>query len=333
LRSASTPSSEQGSSAPLTVLVIGNPAAEYLKPLAALPSDTRVVISRDRDQLKQAAPDADVILNADFRDPSLLLETFPLATRVRWVHALSAGVEKLLSPEIVESSVPLTNGRGLYQRTLGEWIVAAMLYFAYDLRRVIRNQQAGRWEPFEHQALYGRTLGIIGYGAIGRAAAQRARAFGMRILALRRNGPGDSTVDAVFTRDRLNEMLAECDYAAITAPLTVETRGMIGAAQIAAMKPSSVIINVGRGPVLDEAALIAALESKKIRGAALDVFDTEPLPAGHPFYTLENVLMSPHNADQVPESRTRAVEFFVKNFERFRAGQPLENVVDKHAGY
>ncbi len=322
-----------GSSAPLTVLVIGDPAAGYLRPLAALPPDTRVVVSRDRARLQEAAPDADVILNADFRDPSLLLETFPRSTRVRWVHVLSAGVEKLLSTEIVESSVPMTNGRGLYQRTLGEWIVAAMLYFAYDLRRLIRNQQAGRWEPFEHEALYGRTLGIIGYGAIGKAAAERARAFGMRILALRRNGPADSTVDAVYTRDRITEMLAECDYAAITAPLTAETRGMIGAPQIAAMKSSSVIINVGRGPALNEAALIAALEAKKIRGAALDVFDTEPLPAGHPFYRLENVLMSPHNADQVPESRTRAVEFFVQNFERFRAGEPLENVVDKHAGY
>ena len=339
LRSASTLSTNRGSSAPLTVLVIGDPAAGYLKPLAGLPSETRVVISRDRARLQEAAPDADVILNADFRDPSLLIETFPHASRVRWVHALSAGVEKLISREIAASDVTMTNGRGLFTIGLAEWMIGAMIYFAYDFRRLIRSQEAGRWDSFEHAALFGRTLGIVGYGAIGRAAAERARAFGMRILALRRsdsgneNGAGDSMVDAVYSRDRIAEMLAECDYAAITAPLTAETRGMIGAAEIAAMKTSAVIINVGRGAVVDESALIAALESGKLRGAALDVFETEPLPTGHAFYRLQNVLLSPHSADRVPGSRTRAVEFFLRNFEHFRIGEPLENIVDKHAGY
>ena len=337
LRSASTLPSDRGSSAPLTLLVIGDPAAGYLKPLAGLPQETHVVVSRDLDRLQAAAPDADVILNADFRDPSLLAEIFPRATRVRWVHALSAGVEKLISREIAASSVAMTNGRGLFTIGLAEWIVGAMVYFAYDFRRLIRSQEAGRWDSFEHDRLYGRTLGIIGYGAIGRAAAERTRVFGMRILALRRNGTPnamvDAAVDAVYPRDRIREMLAECDYAAITAPLTAETRGMLGAAEIAAMKTSAVIINVGRGPVVDEAALIRALESGKLRGAALDVFETEPLPAGHPFYARENVLLSSHTADRVPGSRTRAVEFFMRNFEHFRAGEPLENIVDKHAGY
>jgi phosphoglycerate dehydrogenase-like enzyme len=319
---------------PLTLLVIGDPAAGYLKPLAALPPETRIIVSRDRARLREAAPEADVILNGDFLDPTLLTETFPYATRVRWVHALMAGVDKVLSPEIVASNVPMTNGRGLFRRALAEWTVGAMVYFAYDFRRLMRNQEAGRWESFDHPTLFGRTLGIVGYGSIGQAIAKRARAFGMRIVILRRSqSAADPLVDQAYTPDQLNAMLAECDYVAVTTPLTAETRGMIGAAQIAAMKASAVLINVGRGAVIDEAALIAALEAGKLRGAALDVFTTEPLPASHPFYGLENVLLSPHTADRSPESRSGAVQFFIENFERFRKGEPLKNVVDKHAGY
>lgn len=339
------------------MLVIGDPAAGYLKPLAALPPETRIIVSRDRARLREAAAEADVILNGDFLDPTLLTETFPHAARVRWVHALMAGVDKVLSPEIVASDVPMTNGRGLFRRALAEWTVGAMVYFAYDFRRLVRNQEAGRWESFDHPTLFGRTLGIVGYGAIGQAIAARARPFGMRIVTLRRSrglsqkssqSPAvDPLVDQAYTSDQLNLMLAECDYVAVTAPLTAETRGMISAPQIAAMKSSAVLINVGRGAVIDEKALLDALKSgperansgpeginsERIRGAALDVFATEPLPAGHPFYALDNVLLSPHTADRSPESRSRAVQFFLENFERFRNGEPLENVVNKHAGY
>ena len=255
---------------------------------------------------------------------------------MRWVHNLAAGVEKILSREIVESAVPLTNSRGIFRRALGEWTVGAMLFFAYDLRRAVRSQAAGKWDRFEHEELYGKTLGIIGYGEIGRSVAEHAKPFGVRILALRRNperAAGDVLTDAVFAPPRIDQMIAQCDYLAVTAPLTPDTRGLVGARQIAAMKPSAVIINAGRGPVIDEAALIAALESNRIRGAALDVFDVEPLPEGHPFYRLENVLMSAHGADNLPDSRERAVEFFVENFERFENDEPLQNVVDKHAGY
>lgn len=304
------------------MLVTGDPSASYLKPLASLADDTRIIVTSDRARLLSLAPEADVLLNGDFRDPALFLAAFPHATRVKWVHSPGAGVERVLSPEIVASPVPLTNGRGLFARALGEWIVGAMLYFCYDLPRVMRNQAARRWEPFEHLELHGQTLTIIGYGGIGRAAQERAQAFGMRILTVRRRDAG-----------KLVEILAEADFVAVTAPLTPETRGMIGAAQLAAMKPSAVIINVGRGAIIEEAALLQALESKKLRGAALDVFATEPLPADHAFYKLDNVLISPHCADDLPDSRDRAIAFFVENFERFRKGEPLQNVVDKHAGY
>ncbi len=320
----------------LTLLVTADPTNDHLKRLDRLPPETRIIVSNDRDRLRQAAPEADVILNADLRDPKLLADTFPYATRVRWVHTLSAGVESVLSPEIINSPVPFTNGRGVYRRPLGEWAVAAMLYFSYDLPRMLRNQEAGRWDPFEVDELCGHTLGIVGYGAIGQAIAERARPFGMRIVAVRRRpelSANDPLLDASYPPSQLNAMLAECDYVAASAPITPQTRGMIGKAQIDAMKSTAVIINVGRGAVIDEGALIHALESNRIRGAGLDVFTTEPLPSGHPFYRLKNVLLSPHCADHTPGWLDRAIDFFLENFDRFTKGEPLENVVDKHAGY
>jgi phosphoglycerate dehydrogenase-like enzyme len=211
-----------------------------------------------------------------------------------------------------------------------------MLHFSFDLGRVIRQQQAGVWEPFLSSMLEGKTLGIVGYGSIGSAAASRARGFGMKIAALRRRhgeGTPDPLVDAYYTRAQLHDLMRTSDYLLLATPVTAETRGMIGTAEIAAMKPSAVLINVGRGPVVDESALIQALDSGKIRGAALDVFTVEPLPAGHPFYRMTNVLVSPHTADRVEGFIGPAVEAFLANTERFLKGEPLENVVDKHAGY
>jgi phosphoglycerate dehydrogenase-like enzyme len=294
---------------PLTLVVTADPASTYLKPLECLPAGTNTIISDHRDRLLEIAPRADVLLNGNFRDPGLFLETFRHAPRLKWIHALSAGIDKQLSPEIIASPVPMTNGRGVFGRPLAEWVIGVMIYFAYDIPRVLRNQRAQVWDPFDHEELHGHTLAIIGYGDIGQLVAERARAFGMEIIPLRRNHQPEELIHA----------MESADYIAIT--------------QIAAMKPNAVVINIGRGAVIDEAALIAALEQKKIRGAALDVFTTEPLPAGHPFYTMANVLASPHSADNLPNSRELAVEFFVENFRRFTAGEPLKNIVNKHAGY
>jgi phosphoglycerate dehydrogenase-like enzyme len=320
----------------ITLLVTGDPEAAYLKGLDRLPPEVRVIVTADPAELAKAAPEADVMLNGEFKDPTLFLSTFPLATRVRWVHALSAGVEHILSPEIVASPVPLTNGRGVFKRPLAEWAVGAMLYFQYDYRRLIRQQEAGVWADFDILELAGKTVGIVGYGEIGRAVAERAKPFGCMIAALRRkpeNSAGDPLVDRSYAPSQIDEMMAGCDFVVAAAPGTPETRGMIGAAQIALLKPSTVVINIGRGPVIDEAALVAALEGGKIRGAALDVFSVEPLPDGHPFYKLKNVLLSPHSADHTDGWRDRAFDFFVDNLGRFMKGEPLENVVDKHAGY
>jgi phosphoglycerate dehydrogenase-like enzyme len=242
----------------------------------------------------------------------------------------------VLFPALIESPVPLTNGRGVFSESLGEFAVAAALYFAKDFRRMIRNQDAGVWEQFDIEPLEGSTMGIVGYGDIGRAIARRAHALGMKVLALRRRpeqSEGDPLVDEVFPPERKLEMLARCDYIAAAAPLTPHTRGMIGEAEFGVMKNTAVVMNLGRGPVIDEAAIVKALEHGRIRGAALDVFDREPLPAGHPFYRLKNVLLSPHCADHTPEWLADAMRFFLQQFERFQKGEPLLNVVDKKIGY
>ena len=319
----------------LTLLVLADPAASWLKLLGTLGPDVTVLVSNDAARVREYAPQADVIVNGT-SNPPLLSAAIPPAARARWIHSLWTGVDNVLCPEVLASPLPLTNGRGVFRRPLAEWTIGAMLYFAYRMRRMVRQQQAGVWEAFTTEEIQGKTLGIIGYGGIGSTAAELARPFGMRIVALRRRPEmfgQDSLVDESFAPSQINDLMAASDYVLLATPLTDDTRGMIGAAQIAAMKPTSVLINVGRGAVVDEAALIKALDDRKIRGAALDVFAVEPLPAGHPFYRMENVLLSPHTADHVQDFIHLAVEAFLENLKRFQAGQPLMNLVDKHAGY
>lgn len=319
----------------LRVLVISKPNASHLSLLERLPSDTTITVGEHPDAFGKAAPEADIIVNGIGKGETLQA-IFPSAKKLKWIHSLSAGVEAMLFPELIESEIPVTNARGVFKESLGEFVLASVLFFAKDLRRMVRNQQAGRWEQFDVDVLYRQTLGVVGYGEIGKAAARRAKAMGMRILATRRRqslSQTDDTVSEWFTPDRRQQLMAESDYVVCAAALTPETRGMIGPAEIGAMKKTGVIINVGRGPVIDENAMVAALAEGRIRGAALDVFDTEPLPEGHPFWSMENVLLSPHCADHTATWLHETMEFFLKNFERFSNGQELENIIDKRAGY
>jgi phosphoglycerate dehydrogenase-like enzyme len=318
----------------LKLLVLSRPDAPHLSVLRQLPSETRVVVTGERDTAASSAADADAILNCT-GDGVLLQPALQSAKQVRWVHSLAAGVENQLIPELIDSGIPLTNSRGVYKESLGEFVIAASLYFAKDFNRMLRSREAHRWDPFDVQVVHRQTMGIVGYGEIGRAAGRRAAALGMSVLALRRKAaePSWNEVAGWFTPDQRTQMIALSDYIVVAAALTPDTRGMIGRAEIAAMKPGAVIINVGRGPVIEEAALVEALQQKRIRGAALDVFDTEPLPPEHPLWDLENVLLSPHCADHTEGWLEEAVEFFVTNYQRFAAGEPLLNVVDKRAGY
>jgi phosphoglycerate dehydrogenase-like enzyme len=316
-------------------LVLADPAESTLAMLEQLPDETTIAAGNSVEAIERTAADATVIFSWSIAG-KLLESVFAMAPRVRWIHSRSAGLDGVLFPALVESPVPLTNARGVFSESLGEFVVGAALYFAKDFRRMIRSQEAGEWSQFDVEPLEGSTLGIVGYGDIGRAIAIRAHAMGMKVLALRRRpeqSRGDPLIDAVYPPARKLEMLAACDYIAASAPLTAETRGMIGEAEFGVMKKTAVVMNVGRGPVIDEAALVRALEQGRIKGAALDVFDREPLPAGHAFYGLKNVLLSPHCADHTPEWLADAMRFFLQQFERYSKGQPLLNVVDKKSGY
>jgi len=308
---------------PITLLVISDPAAEHLRLLERLPAGVQILVGNAREFIRANAPNADVILN-DIGGGSLAT-AFSLAHRVRWVHSLAAGVDKILFPELIESPVTLTNSRGVFKDALGEFAIAAILFFAKDLRRLVQNQEAGRWEQFDVVMIRGQVLGIVGYGEIGRETGRLASALGMEVIPVRRQSG--------LSKDTLREVLGRCDYIVVSTPLTPDTRDMLGEAEFNAMKRTAVIVNIGRGPVITESALIAALETGRIRGAALDVYNVEPLPAGHPYYGMRNVLLSPHSADHAIGWATWAMEAFLENFERFRSGQALNNVVDKRAGY
>jgi phosphoglycerate dehydrogenase-like enzyme len=320
-----------------TVLVLTADLADKdLALLEQLPPDTNLAVGTSPAAFANLASDADVIFNWS-ASGKLLREVFAMCPKVRWIHSRSAGLDSQLFQELIESHVPLTNGRGVFSQSLGEFALAAILFFAKDLRRMVRNQEAGRWEQFDITEISGQTLGIIGYGDIGRAVATRARAMGMRILAIKRHGPPlynvDPLVDHIYKPEDRIEMIRRAHYIVAAAPLTPETRGMIAQPEFDAMLPDAVVINIGRGPVIDEAALIRALTENRIKGAALDVFDKEPLPDGHPFYKLPNVLLSPHCADHTPDWTEQAMRFFLVQFERYNRAQPLQNVVKKELGY
>jgi phosphoglycerate dehydrogenase-like enzyme len=311
-------------------LAISNVNDPQLAMLAEIPH----YIVNSQAALDAAPRDAEVILHwAGPRD--LLRSTFLASPNLRWVHSRMAGLDKMLFPELVESPIPLTNGTGVFSQSLGEWALAVILYFAKDIRRLLRNQEACRWEEFDVEELPGQTVGIVAYGDIGRAVASRVHAMGMRVLALKRHPPAspDPFVDRFYGPAQLHEMLGESDFVVVAAPLTRETHHMISDDALAAMKPNAVLINVGRGPVVDQAALVRALSSRKIKGAGLDVFEHEPIPPDDPIYKLPNVLISPHSADHTKDWLNDAMRFFIDQYWSFSKGEPLKNLVDKQLGY
>ncbi len=317
----------------MRVLVLASPEADFLAPLRELPGDVEVKVGRDLETLAAFLPSADVLVSHGHHG-ALLAQAFERAPNVKWVHSLSAGVEEICFPALRASTVPLTNARGVYKKSLAEWTILAMLYFAKDVPRLREHQARREWAQFDCQMLQGATLLIIGYGEIGRAVARLAKPFGMTVIGTkRRTAEGDELADEIVSPEGMASVLSRADFVVCAAPLTPETRRMIGAREFAAMKAGAVFVNIGRGAVVDEPAMVEALRRGPIRGAALDVFDVEPLPAESPLWTLPNVLISPHCADHTATWQHESVAFFVENFGRWRRGEPLLNLVDKEAGY
>lgn len=321
------------------LLVLSPPDHYSLRNLEVIKEAADVFVNNDEKEAKELARRADIILYSGLTGKLVSFpEVFANAAQLKWIHSMSAGVEKLLIPALVESQVPLTNARGVYKRSLAEFAVLGMLYFTKRVRRLVDSQRASRWDNFSTEFINNKVMGIVGYGEIGRECALLAKGLGVKIYATRRNperSAKDPLLDRVFPADQMLAMLPEIDVLLAAAPLTPETHHLISDSALHALKPTAIVMNVGRGPVIDEAALIRALQEKRIAGAALDVFEEEPLPAGSPLWGMENVLISPHCTDRTvnPDWLDLSVQYFVENFWRFVKGQPLENVVDKKAGY
>lgn len=319
-----------------TVLVLGHPEPKYKDQISSgLGSEAEWVVGTDASVLRPAAPQAEVIFLWDTLR-HVLIELWPSLSSLRWLHTRAAGLDNLWFPALAESAVTLTNSKGIYSPALAEFTIGAMLFFAKKFRRMMDNQRAGRWEWMDLEELSGHTVGILGYGDIGRAVARKAKAFDMRVIAVKRrpaledHGPD---VDRLLPADRCMEMLSASDYVVLTTPLTPETRGLIGEPALRAMKSTACLINIGRGAVVQEAALVRALKEGWIAGAALDVFEREPLAPDSPFYRQPNVLISPHAADHTPGWVEAGVALFLENFRLYRKGRPLRNVIDKRVGY
>lgn len=280
-----------------------------------------------RAELEAILPEVDII--AGHIDGDLI----PKATRLKFVHSWAAGPDHTLSPQLIDSPVPLTCSKGNGAVPLAEQAVLLMLMVDRDVPRWMRAQTEQRWDRSPHGELNEKTAGIIGLGNCGQDLAKKLKAFNMRVLGVRRTDAATPYVDHVYPRAQLHEFLAELDFLVVTAALTPETRGMLGAAEFAVMKPTAAYVCISRGGIADDDALLDAVRTGKIASAGLDAHGTEPLPPDSPFWTAPNTIITPHNGATTPQTRERGVAIFVDNLRRYLDEKPFVNVVDKQAGY
>jgi len=303
----------------------------YDPPAGARPDEESEDAAKER--LAVVLAETEVI----FTNPIIPADVVKRAPNLRWLQLTSAGVDRLLDSPLVRSQVAVTTASGIHAVTISEYVLGAMLAFAKGFMRAMRSQMDARWSAYPPQELEGQTVGIVGMGAIGSRVAELSHAFGMRVLAIRRSverrTPGEGPVDELLPPTGLPYLLTESDYVVLAVPLTPESTRLIGEAELRAMKPSAVLINIARGAVIDEGVLIRALKEHWIGGAALDVFEREPLPSDSELWGLDNVLVTPHISGGTPRYMDRAVGLFCNNLRLYLAGEPLRNVVDPARGY
>ena len=295
------------------------------------PKASFVAATTDEDKIREIE-DADAFFGFGINP-----EMIERARKLRWIQLSSVGVESVLCPELLNSDIVLTNVRGSTAINISEHVMSLILAFTRTLHTSIKNQINKFWETFRNLPVLeisGETLGIVGLGNIGLQVAKRAHAFDMRILA------ADPTqtekpdyVESLWKMDRLHDMLGQSDFVAICCPLTPQTKGMMGAPEFRAMKSTAILVTIGRGQIIDQAALVDALQTKEIAGAGLDVTDPEPLPQDSPLWEMDNVIITPHHAGASPKSWGRIFNLFCENLQRFVAGQPLTNIADQTRGY
>ena len=274
--------------------------------------------------------------------PHLDRGMFASAARLRWIQSPAAGVGNMLFAEMIASPIVITSARGIRARAMAEHVLGVSIALARGLHIAVRRQAAHQWALDEIEGatptirtLQGRRMGIVGLGSIGLEVARVAAGFGLRVSAIRRNAdrPPPDGVDDLLPPDRLGDLLGKCDLVVLSAPLTPATRGLMGRAELAQMKRGAFLINIGRGKLVDDQALVEALEAGHLGGAALDVFTREPLDPSSPYWDLPNVIVTPHTSGAMEDYWTPLVALFADNLRRYERGEPLVNVVDKAAGY
>jgi phosphoglycerate dehydrogenase-like enzyme len=291
----------------------------------------------DRDTIRRLLPDADAAFT-----PFVDRDVFPLATRLRWIQSPAVGVGSLMFGELLHSPVVITSARGIRARSIAEHVLGVTIALARRLPVAMRAQIAHRWAQDELdgadvdvRTLHGQRMGIVGLGSIGMELVKLAAPFGLRISAIRRRAtePAPPGVERVWPPDRLADLLAASDVVVLAAPHTPETRHLIGRRELERIKRGALLVNIARGKLLDDEAVIEALRDGRLAGAALDVFTEEPLAASSPYWDLPNVIVTPHTSGALRDYWTPLVALFSENLRRFEHGQPLLNVVDKAAGY
>ena len=301
--------------------------------------ELRGLIAERVDGFEVAAGFDDATLDRHIGDAETLIAwKFPLealerARALRWIQITSAGAEHLLPARVRLTNIAVTNTRGIHVDLMADYAFAVMVALNMHFPRFFADQQVGRWEQRLSVPLAGRTLGVIGAGAIGGEIARRGAAFGMHVLAVKRTPAPVEGAAEVVAPDQLHRVLGRSDFVVLVVPQTAATRGMIGDAELRAMKSTAYLVNIARGNVVDEAALVHALRKQWIAGAALDVFEEEPLPSASPLWSLPNVMVTPHVAGEPADYARRVAEVFVDNLLRLRRGEPFRNVIDFDRGY
>lgn len=317
-------------------IVVVNPVKErHVQQIREQAPDWEVIASEERferEQLLAHLDGAEVVVGWNKAVEEAVSEP---ASRIRWVQHWGAGVEHLPLGLLKERGIRLTNATGVHAAPISETILGMMLAFARDLHTAIRSQEKRSWGSYgELGEIHGKTLGILGVGAIGEETARIAKAFQMRVLGVRRSGLPAAGVDQMYGMDGLHDMLRECDFVVNCLPHTAETEHIMDRAAFAAMKPSAYYINIGRGRTTDTEAMLEALIDGRLAGAGLDVFEEEPLPADHPLWGMDNVIVTPHNAGSTYRYTDRLIDIFTANLAQYAQGLgPAINEVELSLGY
>ena len=315
------------------LVVQGAQRVEEVPRLAELQDQADIRFATTADELHQALPGAEVMLGWNFRADSLR-EAWGSADSLRWIQWGGAGVDAAMFPELVQSDVQLTNARGVFDRPMAEWVLGMIICFAKQIPQSLDYQNKHEWNYRLSEMVAGKRVLIVGVGSIGREVGRVLRAVGMQIEGIGRSArDGDPDFGQVYAIGDLHTRLPLADYVVLITPLTEQTRGLFGAKEFEAMALHARFINIGRGPLVDEDALLAALQDGQIGGAALDVFVNEPLPADSPFWDAPNCIVSPHMSGDFVEYQAVMADQFMVNWQRFHAGETLNNLVDKSLGF